>query len=34
MNLFENYKTAKDKYGEDIVKTLYSAGIPDKYLLL
>jgi len=33
MNLFENYNTAKQKYGEIIVKKLSDIGIPPQYLL-
>lgn len=33
MNIFENYNSAKQKYGEKLVQTLLSQGIPDEYLL-
>ena len=33
MNLFENYNTAKQKYGEIIVRKLSDIGIPPQYLL-
>ena len=33
MNLLENYNTARQKYGEKIVKELSDAGIPPQYLL-
>lgn len=33
MNIFENYNSAKQKYGEELVKTLYNKGIPPQYLL-
>ena len=33
MNLFENYNTAKQKYGEALVSKLLNAHIPDEYLL-
>ena len=33
MKLFENYNTAKQKYGENIVRELSDVGIPPQYLL-
>lgn len=33
MKIFENYNTAKQKYGEEIVEKLSKIGIPSKYLL-
>ena len=33
MNLLENYNTARQKYGERIVKELSDIGIPPQYLL-
>lgn len=33
MYLFENYNTAKQKYGEKLVRELSKIGIPPKYLL-
>jgi hypothetical protein len=33
MNLFENYNTAKQKYGETLVSKLLNTQIPDEYLL-
>lgn len=33
MNLLENYNTARQKYGERIVKELSDVGIPPQYLL-
>ena len=33
MILFENYNTAKQKYGENIVRELSDVGIPPQYLL-
>ena len=31
MNLLENYNTARQKYGERIVKELSDIGIPPQY---
>lgn len=33
MNILENYNTAKQKYGEKLVKCLSDMGIPSQYLL-
>lgn len=33
MNILENYNTAKQKYGEKLVKSLSDMGIPSQYLL-
>ena len=33
MKLFENYNTAKQKYGDKIVRELSDIGIPPQYLL-
>lgn len=33
MKLLENYNTARQKYGERIVKELSDIGIPPQYLL-
>ena len=33
MKLFESFRSAADKYGEDIARAMLNAGIPDKYIL-
>jgi len=33
MNILENYNTARQKYGEKLVKCLSDMGIPSQYLL-
>ncbi len=34
MNIFENYNTAKQKYGEKLANSILSNGIPNEYVLL
>lgn len=33
MNIFENFNTAKQKYGNELVLKMCNIGIPDQYLL-
>lgn len=34
MKIFENYNTAKQKYGEELANSVLSNGIPNEYILL